>query len=262
MLLVKKMSNILRIENLEKRFGSQQVLKGINLNIKKGGITVIIGGSGCGKSVMMKHIIGLLKPDEGRIYLEDQNLVTASPDELQDARMRFGMLFQDAALFDSMNVFENISFPLREHRDYEEDVIEDIVSEKLKQVGLSGIEEKLVSELSGGMRKRVGLARAIVLNPEIILYDEPTTGLDPIMSQSIDDLIVETQQHLKGTSVIISHDIRATLRIANQIAMLHDGIIVEQGTPEEIRNSDVPVVRQFLETAMEAVLPGGPPAGS
>ena len=244
---------ILKVERLEKRFGDQRVLKGINLEIQKGQITVVIGGSGSGKSVLLKHIIGLLQPDEGRIVLDDTNLVNCSYRELQQARTRFGMLFQDAALFDSMTVYENIAFPLREHRDYDEATIADLVKEKLSQVGLSGIETKKPSELSGGMRKRVGLARAIVLNPEIILYDEPTTGLDPIMSQAIDELIVDTQQHLKCTSVIISHDIRATLRIANRIAMLHDGVIVAEGTPAEIQKNDHPVVRKFLQAAMDPV---------
>jgi len=175
------------------------------------------------------------------------------PEPLKEARMRFGMLFQDAALFDSMNVYENIAFPVREHRKMKEGDLANLVKEKLLQVGLPNTEIKYPSELSGGMRKRVGLARAIVLNPEIILYDEPTTGLDPIMSHAIDDLIVATQKALNGTTIIISHDIRATVRIANKVAMLHHGAIVAEGTPEEMMRHANPVVREFLESGITKV---------
>lgn len=241
---------MLEIRNLNKSFNSQHVLRGVNLKIPKNQITIIIGASGCGKSVLLKHIIGLLRPDEGHIYMEGHDLFGMTPDELKRMRTRFGMLFQDAALFDSMNVYENIAFPLREHRDYPEDRIAGLVREKLNQVGLDGIENKMPSELSGGMRKRVGLARAIVLNPEIILYDEPTTGLDPLMSRAIDDLIVQTQEHLQGTTIIISHDIRATLRIANNVAMLHHGKIVAFGSPEDLLKSDNPAVCSFLDVGL------------
>ncbi len=244
---------ILEIRNLRRTFGEQQVLKGVNLKVPRGQITVIIGGSGCGKSVLLKHIIGLLKPDEGSILLDGKDLVTMEPEPLKEARMRFGMLFQDAALFDSMNVYENIAFPVREHRKMKEGDLANLVKEKLLQVGLPNTEIKYPSELSGGMRKRVGLARAIVLNPEIILYDEPTTGLDPIMSHAIDDLIVATQKALNGTTIIISHDIRATVRIANKVAMLHHGAIVAEGTPEEMMRHANPVVREFLESGITKV---------
>lgn len=226
----------------------------MNLEIPSGQITIIIGGSGGGKSVILKHLIGLMKPDFGQILLEGKDLLSMSSDELKEARMKFGMLFQDAALFDSMNVYENIAFPLREHRPaMDEEQIAELVAQKLMQVGLPNIEQKLPSELSGGMRKRVGLARAIVLNPEIIVYDEPTTGLDPVMSKAIDDLIVDTQRHLKGTTIIISHDIRATLRIANKVAMLHDGRIVAEGTPHEMAHSSNEVVRNFIEPGLHAL---------
>jgi phospholipid/cholesterol/gamma-HCH transport system ATP-binding protein len=241
---------MLEIRNLKKTFGTQHVLRGVNLKINTGEITIIIGSSGCGKSVLLKHLIGLLKPDEGQILLDGVNLVDLPKEQLKQARMRFGMLFQDAALFDSMNAYENIAFPLREHRRLSEDEIGGIVRQKLSQVGLKGVEKKLPSELSGGMRKRVGLARALVLNPEIVLYDEPTTGLDPISSHAIDELIVQTQQNIEGTSIIISHDIRATLRIANRVAMLHDGAIVAVGTPDEMVDSDNPIVRNFLDSGL------------
>ena len=245
---------ILRIRGLQKTFGTQKVLKGVNLDIPRGQITVIIGGSGCGKSVMLKHIVGLVRPDHGSIALDGADLAAMGSDELKQARMRYGMLFQDAALFDSMNVYENIAFPVREHRpEINESDLAALIAEKLKQVGLPGVEKKLPSELSGGMRKRVGLARAIVLNPEIILYDEPTTGLDPLMSRAIDNLIVDTQRHLNGTTIIISHDIRATLRIANKIAMLHDGRIVAEGSNDEIAHSKDPIVRAFIDPGLEVV---------
>ena len=240
------MDSIIQISNLKKSFNSQKVLRGVNLNIPRGQITIVIGRSGCGKSVLLKHIIGLLSPDQGHIFLDGQDLIPMNRHQLQNIRMRFGMLFQEAALFDSMNVYDNIAFPLREHRNNNERTIREIVREKLKDVKLDGVEQKMPAELSGGMKKRVGLARALVLNPEIILYDEPTTGLDPITAQSIDDLIIETQGRIQGTSIIISHDIHATLRIANKIAMLHDGVIVAEGTASDIRQSKNSVVQAFL----------------
>jgi len=241
---------MLEIKDLKRSFGPQQVLKGINLKINPGEITVIIGGSGSGKSVLLKHLIGLEKPDFGQIIIDGVDITKLEMEEKTKVRMRFGMLFQDGALFDYLNSYENIAFPLREHRKLKEPEIAKLVAEKLKQVGLSGIEKKMPSELSGGMRKRVGLARAIVLNPEIILYDEPTTGLDPVSSLAIDDLIVDTQNALKGTTVVISHDIRATLRIANRIAMLHDGRIVAEGTPKDFLSNPNPIIRSFLDPAI------------
>lgn len=241
---------MLEIRNLKKSFNGQRVLKGLNLKIPKGKITVIIGGSGTGKSVLLKHIIGLLQPDEGQILIDNQDVTRLDREEMKKLRMRFGMLFQDAALFDSMNVYENIAFPIREHRPMPESEIRRVVKEKLAEINLEGIENKMPSELSGGMRKRVGLARAIVLDPEIILYDEPTTGLDPVMSKAIDELIVSTQERLKATTIIISHDIHSTLRIANKIAMLHDGIVVAEGAPREFMNSKNVVVRSFLEPVL------------
>ncbi len=241
---------MIEIKNLKRNFGPQAVLKGVNLKIPSGQITVIIGGSGCGKSVLLKHLIGLLQPDFGQIIIDGHDITKLDPVSLKNIRMKFGMLFQDGALFDSMNVYENIAFPLREHRRMKESEISSLVKEKLQLVKLPGIEKKMSNELSGGMRKRVGLARAIVLNPEIIMYDEPTTGLDPVSSESIDDLIVDTQNALGGTTIIISHDIRATLRIANKVAMLHDGRIVAEGTPQDFLNNPDPIVRSFLDPAL------------
>lgn len=242
---------MLEIRNIKKTFGTQQVLRGLSLNVPEDQILVIIGGSGSGKSVLLKHIVGLISPDEGQVLLDGRDLNTLSRVEIRRERMKFGLLFQDSALFDSMNVYENVSFPLREHTDLTEDEMKKVVAQKLAEVQLSNIEHKYPSELSGGMRKRVGLARAIALDPKIMLYDEPTTGLDPQTTRAVDDLIVETQQRLKGRSIIISHDIPSTLRIANQIAMLHDGKIVEQGTPEEILDSQNPVVSNFIKPALE-----------
>jgi len=248
---MKKDDIILKIRDLNKTFGTQHVLKGVNLNIPRGQITVIIGGSGCGKSVLLKHLIGLMRPDFGKILIDEVDIFSLESDALTNIRMRFGMLFQDAALFDSMNSFENVAFPVREHRPkMPENQVKALVAEKLKQVGLPNVEKKMPSDLSGGMRKRVGLARAIVLNPEIILYDEPTTGLDPVMSRAIDDLIVSTHDHVGATTIIISHDIRATLRIANKVAMLHDGRIVAEGTPDELQHSKDPIVSNFLEPSL------------
>ena len=241
---------MIELKNVQKTFGPQHVLKGVNLKINDGEITVIIGGSGAGKSVLSKNLIGLIRPDSGNIVISGTDIAVLDKERLKSVRMRFGMLFQDAALFDYMNAYENVAFPLREHRNFQEDEIRAIVAEKLAQVGLKGVEKKMPSELSGGMRKRVGLARAIVLNPEIILYDEPTTGLDPISSQAIDELIVSTHKALKGITIIISHDIRATLKIANKIAMLHDGRIVAEGTPEEMMETPNPIVRSFIDPAI------------
>lgn len=239
------------IKDLHKAFGPQKVLRGLDLEIPLGGITVIIGGSGSGKSVLLKHMVGLMRPDSGEILLNGVDINILEGEELKKARMRFGFLFQDAALFDSMNVYENIAFPLREHRkNFSEAQIAEIVKTRLARVKLKDIEHKYPSELSGGMRKRVGLARATVLDPEIVLYDEPTTGLDPVTTRAIDDLIVETQQSLDATGIVISHDIPSSLRIANRIAMLHDGKIVAQGTPKEIMSNQHPVVQAFLEPVM------------
>ena len=242
---------MIEIIDLKKSFNGKKVLDGVNLTIESGKITVIIGRSGEGKSVLLKHIIGLLKPDSGRILLDGQDLTALKEKEFNEVRKRFGMLFQGGALFDSMNVAENVGFPLKEHTDLDDNMILRIVKEKLKRVGLRGIENMMPADLSGGMKKRVALARAIVMDPEIVLFDEPTTGLDPITSDSIADLMLETQRDLKTTYVVITHDIQLTYKIADIVAMLHNGRIIEKGTVEEIKNTKNPILRQFIEGRAE-----------
>ncbi len=235
------------LENITKTFGQQKVLDGLDLTLESKKITFIIGQSGGGKSVLLKHIIGLVKPDSGRVLVDDIDISSLNESEMNEIRKNFGMLFQDAALFDSMTVGENVAFPLNEHRRLPKKEVERIVTEKLLQVGLTGVSQKMPSELSGGMRKRVGLARALALDPKIILFDEPTTGLDPIMCDAIDQLIVETQKNTGSTCVVISHDIDSTFKIAHRVAMLYNGKIIAYGSPEEIRSSDNPALRQFVE---------------
>lgn len=247
----------IRIINLHKSFGQQKVLNGINLEIEKGKTTVIIGKSGGGKSVLLKHLIGLIKPDEGEIWVNSTDITRLREKELNAIRIKFGMLFQEAALFDSMDVYDNVAFPLREHTKKSEKEIERIVEEKLKQVGLLRFSDKMPSELSGGMRKRVGLARALSLDPETILFDEPTSALDPIISLTILDLIKETQTNLHKTYVVISHDIMGMFRIADRVALLSDGKIIEYGTPNEIRQSRNEVTIEFLNATKLPVLSGG-----
>lgn len=241
---------MIQIENLHKAFNGQKVLQGVDLMVPRDKVTVIIGPSGCGKTSILRHIIGLLLPDKGKIRIDGKDIVNMDRLELNKIRRRFGYLFQHAALFDSMTVYQNISFPLREHTDYKKPQIDRIVAEKLRLVGLSDVERKLPSELSGGMRKRVGLARALALDPEIILYDEPTTGLDPIMTEAIDDLILQTQKRLNVTSLVISHDIPSTFRIADQVAMVYQGRIVEAGDVNSIRATKNGMVREFIEKGM------------
>jgi len=241
---------MIELVDVHKSFGAQKVLDGLNLRIEDGKTTVIIGKSGGGKSVLLKHIIGLLKPDSGKILVDGLDITTLSDRELNEVRKNFGMLFQEAALFDSMNVGDNVAFPLREHTKKKEKEIRAIVDERLRAVGLHGVESKMPSELSGGMRKRVGLARALAMHPQIILYDEPTTGLDPIMTEAINDLIINTQKNFNVTCVVISHDIESIFEIGHNIAMLYDGKIVEYGTPEVIKQSDNPVLKQFLSGSL------------
>lgn len=254
---MEKDNKVIRIVDLHKKFGAQKVLDGINLEIEKGKITVIIGKSGGGKSVLLKHLIGLMKPDRGEIWVEGLDITRLSERDLNETRKKFGMLFQEAALFDSMNVYDNVAFPLREHTRMSEKAIERIVEEKLKRVGLLGFGEKMPSELSGGMRKRVGLARAIVLDPEIVLFDEPTSALDPVIATTIQELIYETQAHLQKTFVIISHDILGMFRIADKVAMLSNGKIVAGGTPQEVVKSQDEMVQEFMRAVRAPGLLGG-----
>jgi phospholipid/cholesterol/gamma-HCH transport system ATP-binding protein len=242
---------MIEIIGLKKSFNGKTVLDGVDLTIERGKITVIIGRSGEGKSVLIKHIIGLLRPDSGRILLDGQDITALNEREFNEVRKRFGMLFQGSALFDSMTVAENVGFPLKEHTGlYDKDVM-NVVEEKLRRVGLVGVEEMMPADLSGGMKKRVGLARAIIMDPEIVLFDEPTTGLDPIMGDSVADLMLETQRALKTTYIAITHDIQLTFKIADKVAMLHGGKIIATGTVEEIKRNPNPVLQQFLEGKAE-----------
>ncbi|MEK6682258.1 MAG: ABC transporter ATP-binding protein [Nitrospirota bacterium] len=237
---------MIQVINLYKAFGRKQVLSGANLEVKKGESMVVIGGSGSGKSVLIKHIIGLLKPDKGKIIVNSSEMTKLKGGELDNLRKKFGMLFQGAALFDSLSVWENVGFALRQHTRLSDDEIRKIAGEKLKMVGLAGIEDMMPADLSGGMKKRVGLARAIAMDPEILLYDEPTTGLDPIMADVINELIIEMKKKLNVTSIAITHDMVSAYKIADRIAMLYEGKIIEVNTPEEIRHTKNPIVRQFV----------------
>ncbi|MCK5654967.1 MAG: ABC transporter ATP-binding protein [Candidatus Aureabacteria bacterium] len=237
---------MIEIIDVHKNFGELEVLKGVNLSVKRGETIVIIGRSGCGKSVLLKHLIGILTPDSGKLLFNGVNISQMKENELVEHRKKFGMLFQAAALFDSLSVKENVAFGLREHMDLSEEEIDRITSKKLSLVGLYAVEGKKPAELSGGMRKRVGLARAFAMDPAIILYDEPTTGLDPITSDIINELIVKIKKELNVTSFAVTHDMKSAYKIADRIAMLYDGKIIESGTPEEIQNTSNPIVRQFI----------------
>jgi phospholipid/cholesterol/gamma-HCH transport system ATP-binding protein len=238
---------VIEIRGLSKRFGKKVVLDGLDLTVPKGKNTVVIGGSGTGKSVLIKCVVGLLRPDAGEIRIEGEDVTKMDERELVRVRRKFGMLFQGAALFDSLNVGDNVAFALRRLKIFPERQIREVVEEKLSMVGLRDIQRLMPAELSGGMKKRVGLARAIAAEPDILLYDEPTTGLDPIMADVINDLIVSLRESLGVTSISITHDMASAYKIADYIAMLYKGRIVEVGTPAEIRGTSNPVVRQFIE---------------
>ena len=248
---------MIEIINLCKSFNSHKVLDNLNLNINTGETTVIIGRSGCGKSVLLKHIIGILKPDCGQVLIDGKDVTMMDEKELSALRLKFGMLFQGAALFDSMNVYENVGFNLIEHTQAGKEEIEKAVRESLALVGLKGIEDKKPSELSGGMRKRVGLARAICMRPHIMLYDEPTTGVDPIMGDSINDLVVELHNKLKVTGIAVTHAMTSAYKIADRIAMLYNGKIIINGTPDEIKNAKDPIVHQFITGASNGPITEG-----
>ncbi|MCX5686263.1 MAG: ABC transporter ATP-binding protein [Candidatus Omnitrophica bacterium] len=240
---------MIEIINLCKSFNGHVVLDNLNLAINTGETTVIIGRSGCGKSVLLKNIIGILKPDSGQVLVNGKDVAKMDEKELNVLRLKFGMLFQGAALFDSLNVRENVAFNMLEHMNSSPVEIDKAVKESLALVGLKAIEDKKPAELSGGMRKRVGLARAICIRPQIILYDEPTTGVDPIMGDAINDLIIELHNKLKITSIAVTHDMTSAYKIANRIAMLYNGKIITVGTPDEIKNTKDPIVRQFITGA-------------
>ncbi|MCL0061192.1 ABC transporter ATP-binding protein [Thermodesulfovibrionales bacterium] len=237
---------MIEIIDLHKSFGKNHVLQGVNLKVDRGESMVVMGGSGSGKTILIKHIIRLLRPDSGKAIVDGRDMAELNEKELYKMRKRFGMLFQSAALFDSLSVWENVGFALLREKQMKESDVKKIAIKELKVVGLTGVEDLMPSELSGGMKKRVGLARAIIHNPEILLYDEPTTGLDPILANTIGDLILELKKRLSVTSVTITHDIQAAYKIADRIAMLFKGRIIETGRPDEIKNTTNPVVRQFI----------------
>ncbi|MFQ5510045.1 MAG: ABC transporter ATP-binding protein [Leptospirillia bacterium] len=242
---------MIRLNGVYKSFGAKEVLCGVDLEIQKGETLVIIGGSGSGKSVLIKHIVGLLAPDRGEVLINNEDVCEMGDERLNEVRKRFGMLYQGAALFDSMPVWQNVGFPLLQHTNRPRDEVMKVAEERLRWVGLSDVLELMPSELSGGMRKRVGLARAISMDPQILLYDEPTTGLDPIMSDVINKLIRSLQERLGVTSVVITHDMVSAYYVADRIAMLYKGRIIETGTPDEIKNSQNDVVRQFVTGSSE-----------
>jgi len=237
---------IIQFKDVHKSFGRLIVLNGVTLNVERGKCLVIIGASGTGKSVLLKHIVGLLKPDAGEIWFDNQRVDTLDVRRLMDLRRRIGFLFQMGALFDSLTVLDNVAFPLVEHTRKSEEEIRQIAEAKLRMVGLANIGAKMPAELSGGQKKRVALARAIALNPEVILYDEPTTGLDPVRSDVINELIIKLQRELRVTSIVVTHDMHSAFKVADRIVMLHEGKIAYDGSPHAILESNNPVVRRFV----------------
>lgn len=242
---------MITLKNVHKSFGTQKVLDGLNIDIPAGKITAIIGPSGEGKSVLLKHLIGLMQPDSGTVEVDGESLIDLRRSELNRIREKFGMLFQNVALFDSMTVFENVAFPLQEKTALSKDEIRSRVVTALEDVGLNNIDNKYPDELSGGMKKRVGLARAVVLNPKIILFDEPTTGLDPIIKRAVHQLIKDTHAKFGFTAVIVSHEIPEIFDVAQNVAMLFRGKILQYGTAEEIIHSDHPAIRQFISGSLD-----------
>jgi len=239
---------MLEVRGLYKSFGGREVLSGVDLTVPEGSTCVVLGGSGSGKTVLLKHLVGLLKPDRGAVIVDGEDIVRLEGDALARVRRKFGMVFQGAALFDSLTIFENVAFPLRQHTGLPEPEIRARVHARLELLGLTGVDGAFPAELSGGMRKRVGLARAVIMDPKIVLYDEPTTGLDPLTTDSVDEMIKAARAHLGITSVVISHDIGSAFSVADQVCFLHDGRIVEAGPPGQLRNSSHPAVRPFLQT--------------
>jgi len=238
---------MIEVRDLKKKFGPQPILDGVSFRIENGESVAIIGRSGGGKSVLLKHIIGLLQPDSGEVFIDGENIVAMNERQLLRVREKFGMVFQGAALFDSMTVAENVAFPLERKHKLTPGEIARRVAAALEMVDLPGTQPKKPAELSGGMRKRVGLARAIVYEPQIVLYDEPTTGLDPIVSDSIDKLIMRVRDHLKVTSIVVTHDMRSARRVGNHVLMLHEKKIYANCTPEKLFASTDPIVRQFID---------------
>lgn len=244
---------VIQMVNVEKTFGTQKVLRGVNLSIMEGKTTVIVGGSGQGKSVIIKHMLGLVEPDSGEILINGKDINRISKKELCDIRMQFGVLFQNAALFDSMTVFDNVALPLRERTALSESEIAEIVNDKLALMDVSGSNDKYPAQISGGMKKRVGLARALALNPKIVFFDEPTTGLDVAKSNEIYRVFFRSQAKLGYSSVIVSHDVPKIFKLADYVALLSEGVIQENLTPEEFQMSANPVVRDYVKATMGTV---------
>jgi phospholipid/cholesterol/gamma-HCH transport system ATP-binding protein len=241
---------IIQLTDIKKTFGSQQVLRGMNLSITKGKTTVIVGGSGQGKSIIIKHILGLVKPDSGKVLVYGKDINNISKRELREIRTNFGVLFQNAALFDSMTVFDNVALPLRERTKTPEREIREVVNEKLAMMDIKGSNDKYPAQLSGGMKKRVGLARALVLNPKIVFFDEPTTGLDVAKSNEIYRVFFRSQAKLEYTAVIVSHDVPKIFKLADYVALLYNGVIQDSLSPEEFQLSNNPVIKDYVETTM------------
>jgi len=241
----------IRVVNLQKSFGENHVLRGVHLEIQQGESMVVIGGSGSGKTVLIKCIIGLIRPDGGEIYVDGLEITSLNERRLNEVRKKFGMLFQGGALFDSMKVWENVGFGLRQQTRLGEEEIRRIATEKLRLLGLKDVEDLMPAELSGGMKKRVSLARAIALEPEMLLYDEPTAGIDPVVADAINELIIQMREKLNVTSIAITHDMKSAYKIGDRIAMLYEGKIIEVGTPDEIKNSTNPIVQQFIQGKSE-----------
>ena len=241
---------VIQLIDVKKTFGSQQVLCGTNLSIPEGKTTVIVGGSGQGKSVIIKHILGLVQPDSGQVLVYDKDINKISKKELMEIRTNFGVLFQNSALFDSMTVFDNVALPLRERTKKSEEEIREIVNEKLTLMDIKGSNEKYPAQISGGMKKRVGLARALVLNPKIVFFDEPTTGLDVAKSNEIYRVFFRSQAKLGYTALIVSHDVPKIFKLADYVALLYNGVVQDYLTPEEFQLSDNPIIKEFVETTM------------
>ncbi len=239
------------VKNLHKSFDGRKVLDGINMDVYAGETFVIMGGSGCGKSTLLRHMIGALTPDVGNVYFGERDLTKMNEEEKENVKKRFGMSFQSSALLDSLSVAQNVALPLKEHTKLDQTIIDIIVKMKLGLVGLRGFEGLFPSMLSGGMKKRVGLARAIAMDPEIVFYDEPTAGLDPVVAAVIDKLILDLSKKLLITSIVVTHDMNSVFRIADRIVMLHQGRVLHIGTPDEIRNSDNEIVQQFIKGETE-----------
>jgi len=255
---------MIKVENIRKTINGQEILKGVNLEIPTGETTAIIGRSGGGKTILLRHLVGLIRPDSGSIYVNGKDITKLKGKDLNRIKSRFGMLFQNAALFDSLTVFDNVAFPLRELTGLKEDEISELTLKALMEVGLKGMEHKYADEISGGMKKRVALARALIRNPEFMFFDEPTSGLDPITENAIQQLIKKCKSMIKFigseyskvkcTELIVSHNIKEVLKLSNRVAMLHDGVIIEATTPDRLMKSSNPVVRQFLSGSLEGPL--------